>query len=92
MNDKSTEIICPTNEMMIYQSEDGSVKVDVFFDKETVWLSVHQMAELFTKDESNIRRHIGNVFAEGELPREGNAYFLHVPFSDKPVPHYSLVV
>ena len=50
------------------------------------------MSVLFDKEASNIRRHVLNVFKEGELERESNVHFLHVPFSDKPVPFYSFDV
>lgn len=78
--------------IVIYTSEDGNTQLNVQLQEETVWLSVKQMSSLFAKEDSNIRRHILNVFKEGELEREGNVHFLHVPFSDKPVPFYSLDV
>ncbi|MCQ2289417.1 MAG: virulence protein RhuM/Fic/DOC family protein [Muribaculaceae bacterium] len=78
--------------IVIYTSEDGNTQLNVQLQEETVWLSVKQMSSLFAKEESNIRRHILNVFKEGELERESNVHFLHVPFSDKPVPFYSLDV
>jgi len=59
---------------------------------ETVWLNMHQMAKLFNKEESNIRRHIINIFNEHELEREGNVQKIHVPNSDKLVPFYNLDV
>ncbi len=54
-------------EILIYKNQDGSIKVDVRFEEETVWLSQSQMAELFGKAKSTINEHIKNVFAEGEL-------------------------
>lgn len=54
--------------MLIYQSEDGKIKIDVRFERETVWLSLDQMATLFGRDKSTISRHVKNVFEEGELP------------------------
>ena len=53
--------------MLIYQSADGKIKIDVRFEKETVWLSLDQMAILFGRDKSTISRHIKNIFEEGEL-------------------------
>ncbi len=53
--------------MLIYQSADGKIKIDVRFEKETVWLTLDQMATLFGRDKSTISRHIKNVFEEGEL-------------------------
>ena len=80
------------NSIEIYRSHDGSVQLNVKLENETVWLSVKQMTLLFDREESNIRRHIINIFREGELDKESNVHFLHVPNSDKPVPFYNLDV
>lgn len=56
--------------MLIYQSEDGKIRIDVRFEKETVWLSLDQMATLFGRDKSTVSRHVKNVFEEGELSPE----------------------
>ncbi|MDD7272843.1 MAG: virulence RhuM family protein [Prevotellaceae bacterium] len=56
--------------ILIYQSQDGKIKVDVRFEDETVWLSLDQMAVLFGRDKSTISRHIKNIFSEKELPQE----------------------
>ena len=53
--------------MLIYQSEDGKIKIDVRFEGETAWLSLEQMSMLFGRDKSTISRHIKNVFEEGDL-------------------------
>ncbi len=47
---------------------------------------------LFDREESNIRRHIIKVFADGELIRENNVQNLHVNGVKKPVPFYTLDV
>lgn len=78
--------------IVLYKTEDNNIQLEVKLEQDTVWLNTKQMAYLFGKEESNIRRHIGNVFKEKELERESNVHFLHVPFSDKPVPFYSLDV
>lgn len=79
-------------EIILYQTEDGLVKLDVKIQDETVWLSKNQMAELFQRDRSVISRHIKNIFDEGELSPESNVQILHIPFSDKPVEFYNLDV
>ena len=66
------------NQIVIYQTEDGQTQIDVRMENDTVWLSANQMAMLFDREESNIRRHIINVFADGELIRENNVQNLHV--------------
>lgn len=55
------------SEIIMYQSEDGTTKIDVRMIDETVWLSLDQMAELFQRDKSTISKHIKNIFEEGEL-------------------------
>lgn len=78
--------------IIIYTTEDGNTNLQVKMENETVWLSTSQMAELFSREESNIRRHIINVFKEGELVQSNNVHFLHVNGVKKPVPFYSLDV
>lgn len=56
-------------QIVIYQTEDGSTAIDVRLENETVWLNTGQMSLLFNREESNIRRHILNVFKEHELER-----------------------
>ncbi len=80
------------DKIVIYQTDDGRTQIDVRLENETVWLNVDQMALLFDREESNIRRHVGNVFKEGELERENNVHFLHVNGVKKPVPFYNLDV
>lgn len=56
------------SEIAIYESDSG--RISVTLERETVWLSLQQMAELFARDKSVISRHLRNVFAEGELERQ----------------------
>lgn len=82
-----------TQQIVIYQTEDGQTQIDVRLENETVWLNVSQMSTLFNKEESNVRRHILNAFREGELERDkNNVQNLHVNGVKKPVPFYSLDV
>ncbi len=60
----------PDHDLVIYEAPDGEARVDVRFDRETVWLTQQQMAELFGRDRSVVTRHIRNVFREGELDPE----------------------
>jgi hypothetical protein len=55
------------SQILIYQSEDGKIKLDVELQQETVWLNQEQMAVLFGKARSTISEHIQNIFKEGEL-------------------------
>lgn len=67
------------NEILMYTTEDGTVKIEVTMDSETVWLTLNQMCELFQRDKSVISRHIKNIFSEGELEENSTvAYFATV--------------
>ena len=80
------------NQIIIYQTADNQTQIDVRMENDTVWLTTQQMAMLFDREESNIRRHVINVFKEGELKKENNVHFLHVNGVKKPVPFYNLEV
>lgn len=81
------------DEIVIYQSEDGNVKVDVLFQDETVWLSQEQMALLFGKGKSTINEHILHIFQEGELQEELSVRKIGISdFSTKPTNFYNLDV
>ena len=54
-------------EVVLYQSPDGEVRLDVRLDHESVWLTQKQMAELFDTSPDNVGLHLKNVYAEGEL-------------------------
>jgi hypothetical protein len=57
-------------EVLVYQTDDGRVKLDVRLEDETVWLSQPLMAELFQTTQQNISQHILNIYEEGELVEE----------------------
>ena len=56
-----------TNEILIYQTEDGHTKINVKLEDETVWLTQAQLCELYQTSKSNISEHIKHIFEEGEL-------------------------
>jgi hypothetical protein len=56
-----------TGEIILYQNQEGTIKIDVRLEEETVWLTQEQMATLFGKVKSTISEHTKNVFEEGEL-------------------------
>ena len=56
-----------SSDILIYQNQDGNIKIDVRLEEETVWLTQDQMATLFGKGRSTITEHISNIFSEGEL-------------------------
>lgn len=57
-------------EVVVYEAPDGEVRIDVRLERETVWLSLNQMAALFGRDKSVVSRHLRSVFQSGELERE----------------------
>ena len=93
MNNKVEKQERSAGEIVLYQP-DETIKIEVTLDVEndTVWLNTMQISQLFNREESNIRRHIGNIFREGELDRGNNVHFLHVIGVKKPVPYYDLDV
>lgn len=80
-----------TKGLVLYQTEDGAVTLEVNVEEDTVWLTQMQMADLFQRDISVISRHIKNVFQE-EVEEKSNLHFLQIASSDKPVACYSLDV
>ena len=79
-------------EVLVYQAEDGSALVEVRLERDTVWRTQAQMAELFGRERSVITKDVSNVFREGELAEESNVQNLHIAGSDKPVGFYNLNV
>lgn len=58
------------NQIIIYEGDDGSSRIEVQFEGETVWLSQAQLVELFQSSKANISEHIKNIYQEGELLSE----------------------
>jgi len=65
----SNEYLPTKSEFLIYQTDDGQVRIEARLQDETIWLSLSQMAELFDVDKSGISRHLKNIFETGELDR-----------------------
>ena len=55
------------SEILMYQTDDGLTRIEVKYEGETLWLNANQLAELFDRDSKTIRKHIKNIFDEGEL-------------------------
>ncbi|MCQ2295847.1 MAG: virulence RhuM family protein [Bacteroidales bacterium] len=94
MNNTDTNIQLSSNdEMLIYQSQDGTIKVDVLFQDETVWLTIEQMAMLFGKSRSTINEHILHIYEEKELEESSSMRKIGISdFSTKPTNFYNLDV
>ena len=80
------------NEIVLFETKDKRVLFPVEVRNETVWLSANQMASLFERDEKTIRKHVNNVFNEGEVDKENNTQKMRVVGVTQLVPFYSLDV
>ena len=82
-----------TQEIIIYQTDDGAVKIDVQMADDTVWLTIDGMSKLFEKSRSTINEHILNIFEEGELNKDDAVRKIGISdFSTKPTNFYNLDV
>ena len=68
-NDKH-ELESSKSQFLVYQTDDGTLKLDVRFEGESVWLTQQLMADLFQTTKQNISLHIQNIYKEEELPTE----------------------
>ena len=60
-----------SNDMIIYNTEDGKSKISLKLEKGTVWLNQLEIAELFETTKQNVSKHIKAIFEDGELIEEG---------------------
>ena len=90
--EKRLQIRNSTVDFLVFTKQNSEDGIEVRVQDETVWLSVSQMAILFNREESNIRRHVLNVFKENEVEENNNVQKIHVNNVKKPVPFYSLDV
>jgi hypothetical protein len=82
-----------TEQIILYQTDDGTTKIDIKTQDGTVWLTQGQIAELFQRERSVITKHINNVIEEGELLADRVcANFAHTAQDDKTyeVQYYNL--
>ena len=80
------------NDLVLFTDGNIQLEVPVSQDGESVWLSANQMAVLFDKDETNIRKHINNVFKSTEVDKDNNTQKMRVDGVKQSVPFYSLDV
>lgn len=65
MNDSSETL--PTGDLVVYEADDGNVRVEVHIERDTVWLSQRQIADVFGTSTDNVGLHLRNIFADEEL-------------------------
>jgi hypothetical protein len=74
--------------MLIYQAPDGTIRIDVRLEDETVWLTQDHMAQLFGKAKSTINEHIRNIFIESELVEESSVKKFGISEFKQKAPNY----
>ncbi len=85
-----------SQQFLIYQSEDGSTRIDVMLEAETLWLSQKQLTDLFGKAKGTISEHIKHIFEDGELTSEATVRLFRTVQSEggrdvtREVEHYNL--
>ena len=68
-----------SSEFILYQTEDGSTRIECRFEDETVWLTQAALAELYQTTPQNITQHVAAIYEEGELIEEATCkFFLQV--------------
>ena len=67
MTEERVQVIA--GEVVVYEDARGGPRVEVVIGKDTVWLSLNQIAEVFQRDKSVISRHLKSIFDRGELER-----------------------
>ena len=87
----ANEIEKNNGEIIIYQSEDGKIRLDVRLEEKTVWLTIDQMAKLYGKARSTINEHILNAYKEKEIEEAKTMRKIGISgFSTKPTNYYNL--
>ena len=76
------------NEIILFENQ--GVKLEVNLKEDNVWITANQMAILFDKDETTIRKHINNVFKDKELEKDNNTQKMSVDGVKQLVPFYNL--
>lgn len=85
-----------SGEILVYEAADGSVRVDVRLERDTVWLTQRQMSELFESSTDNIGLHLKNIFSDNELQESATTEDFSVVQSEggrrvsRRVKHYNL--
>ena len=76
--------------VMVYQAKNGAIELRGDFDKETLWATQIQIAEIFGIDRTVVTKHIGKVLKSKEIDEKSNVQKMHIANADRPVALYSL--
>lgn len=77
-------------QFVIYQTKSGALELRGDLEKETIWATQAEIAQVFDVERSVITKHVGNIFKSGEVNEKSNVQKMHIANSDKPVTLYSL--
>ena len=61
------------NEILLYTTPNGKVKVEIYLQNETIWLTQQKIAELFGVDRTVVTKHLSNIYSEGELAKDATS-------------------
>ena len=86
---KEKEIV-KKNPIIIYTDKKGNVELRADVEKETIWATQAQIAQLFDVERSVVTKHISNVFKDGEINQKSNVQKMHIANADRPTSLYSL--
>lgn len=78
------------NELIIYETPNGKLDIQLDLENETIWLDREKIAQLYNIHRSGVSRHIQNIFEDGEVDEKSNVQKMHIANSDKPVEYFSL--
>jgi hypothetical protein len=70
------------NQFVLYSTKNGNVKLEIFLEEETLWLSQKMMAELFEVEVNTINYHIKEIFKSGELEEDSVIRKFRITASD----------
>ena len=73
------------NKVVIYQAKSGAIELRGDFDKETLWATQAQIAQVFGIERSVVTKHVNNLLRSEEIDQKSNVQKMHIANSDKPV-------
>ena len=79
-------------ETVVFRGPEIELSLPLDRERETLWASQAQIAELFEVDRSGVTKHVNNIFRNAEVDKESNVQILHIASADRPVTFYSLDV
>ena len=80
----------PKNKIVLYTDKRGNVELRADIERDTLWATQEQIAQLFDVDRTDVTKHNNNIFNNGEVDQKSNVQKMHIAKSDRPVTLYSL--